>query len=144
MLPQYRQSRLFDAEFWRLALGLMLWGYFKKVVIADNAAVVANKIFALSGASFPVIWAGVFAFAVQIYADFSGYTDIARGTARFLGIYVLWAVYWRLLIFGQRLLGWLGVAQKIPWGAKVAITFGATCAGWLLFASEISGRSRTI
>ena len=64
----------------------MLWGYFKKVVIADNAAIVANKIFALTGRSFPVVWAGVFAFAVQIYADFSGYTDIARGTARLLGI----------------------------------------------------------
>ena len=64
----------------------MLWGYFKKVVVADNAAVVANKIFALTDTSFPVVWAGVFAFAVQIYADFSGYTDIARGTARLLGI----------------------------------------------------------
>lgn len=86
MLPQYRTSRKIDAETWRMALGLMLWGYFKKVVIADNAAVVANKIFALDGASFPIIWAGVFAFAVQIYADFSGYTDIARGTAKLLGI----------------------------------------------------------
>ena len=86
MLPQYRTERKCDAETWRIALGLMLWGYFKKVVIADNAAVVVNKIFALEGASFPIIWAGVFAFAVQIYADFSGYTDIARGTARLLGI----------------------------------------------------------
>ncbi|MEO5755154.1 MAG: MBOAT family O-acyltransferase, partial [Chthoniobacterales bacterium] len=86
MLPQYRNPRKIDAETWRIALGLMLWGYFKKVVIADNAAVVANKIFALTDSSFPVIWAGVFAFAVQIYADFSGYTDIARGTAKLLGI----------------------------------------------------------
>ncbi len=86
MLPQYRTERKCDAETWRIALGLMLWGYFKKVVIADNAAVVANKIFALTDTSFPIIWAGVFAFAVQIYADFSGYTDIARGTARLLGI----------------------------------------------------------
>src|SRR6476659_8987269 len=86
MLPQYRAPRKFDAEAWRTALGLMLWGYFKKVVVADNAAVVANKIFALTDTSFPVVWAGVFAFAVQIYADFSGYTDIARGTARLLGI----------------------------------------------------------
>ncbi len=86
MLPQYRAPRKIDAETWRIALGLILWGYFKKVVIADNAAVVANKIFALTDTSFPVIWAGVFAFAIQIYADFSGYTDIARGTARLLGI----------------------------------------------------------
>ena len=86
MLPQYRKTRKIDAETWRIALGLMLWGFFKKVVIADNAAVVVNKIFALTDTSFPVIWAGAFAFAVQIYADFSGYTDIARGTARLLGI----------------------------------------------------------
>src|SRR4029450_2765428 len=81
MLPQYRAPRKFDAEVWRSALGLMLWGYFKKVVVADNAAVVANKIFALTDTSFPVVWAGVFAFAVQIYADFSGYTDIEIGRA---------------------------------------------------------------
>ena len=54
--------------------------------MADNAAVIANKIFTLQDMSFPIIWAGVLAFAVQIYADFSGYTDIARGTARLLGI----------------------------------------------------------
>lgn len=208
MLPQYRCARKFDAETWRVALGLILWGYFKKVVIADNAAVVANKIFALTEPSFPLIWAGAFAFAVQIYADFSGYTDIARGTARLLGIdlmknfnhpylasspadfwrrwhislstwfrdyiyvplggnrggivrasfsllatftlsglwhgaswnYVIWAVYWGVLILLQRFVGWLGVAQKIPWSAKVAITFGATCFGWLLFRERDLGQ----
>jgi D-alanyl-lipoteichoic acid acyltransferase DltB (MBOAT superfamily) len=86
MLPQYLTPRQRDAESWRIALGLMLWGFFKKVVVADNAAVIANKIFTLQDMSFPIIWAGVLAFAVQIYADFSGYTDIARGTARLLGI----------------------------------------------------------
>ena len=86
MLPQYHRDRKFDPVDWRGALGLMLWGFFKKLVVADNAAFLANKVFALSHASFPVLWAGVLAFAVQIYADFSGYTDIARGTARLLGI----------------------------------------------------------
>ncbi|HET6643958.1 MAG TPA: hypothetical protein VFG65_00500, partial [Fimbriimonadales bacterium] len=85
MLPQFAGKRFFDAEIWRSALGLMLWGFFKKVVIADNAAIIANKVFALSAPSFPVLWAGVFAFTVQIYADFSAYTDIARGTARLFG-----------------------------------------------------------
>lgn len=85
MLPQFAGQRFFDAELWRGALGLMLWGFFKKVVIADNTAIIANKIFALSAPSFPVLWAGVFAFTVQIYADFSAYTDIARGTARLFG-----------------------------------------------------------
>ncbi len=86
MLPQYAAPRHFDAERWRNALGLMLWGFFKKVVIADNTAIIANKIFALSSPTFPVLWAGALAFTVQIYADFSAYTDIARGTARLLGI----------------------------------------------------------
>ena len=85
MLPQFSDHRYFNAELWRNALGLMLWGYLKKVVIADNCAIIANKIFALSSPSFPVLWAGVLAFTVQIYADFSAYTDIARGTARLLG-----------------------------------------------------------
>ncbi len=86
MLPQYSSPRYFNPELWRSALGLMLWGFFKKVVIADNLAIIANKIFALSAPTFPVLWAGVLAFTVQIYADFSAYTDIARGTARLLGI----------------------------------------------------------
>ncbi len=86
MLPQYHNRRIFDPTGWRAGLGLMLWGFFKKVVIADSVALVVNKIFALTSPSFPVVWAGVFGFAIQIYADFSAYTDIARGTARLLGI----------------------------------------------------------
>ena len=65
---------------------LMCWGFFKKLVIADNVGVIANKVFALSDPSFEMLWAGVFAFAIQIYADFSAYTDIARGTSRWLGL----------------------------------------------------------
>ena len=64
----------------------MCWGYFKKLVIADNVGVIANKVFALADPSFEMLWAGVFAFAIQIYADFSAYTDIARGASRWLGI----------------------------------------------------------
>ena len=54
-------------------------------MIADNVGVIANKVFALGDPTFPLLWAGVFAFAIQIYADFSAYTDIARGTSRWLG-----------------------------------------------------------
>lgn len=86
MLPQYHSRRMFVPAGWQSALSLMLWGYFKKLVIADQSAIIANKVFALVSPSFPVLWAGVFAFAIQIYADFSGYTDIARGSARLLGI----------------------------------------------------------
>ena len=71
------------------AFSLMMWGFFKKLVIADNVAVTANKVFALQDPSFPVLWAGVLAFCIQIYADFSAYTDIARATARLLG-FELW------------------------------------------------------
>ena len=85
LLPQVEAERRFSIP--RAASGfyLALWGYFKKLVIADNVGVIANKVFALQDPSFEVLWAGVFAFAIQIYADFSAYTDIARGTSRWLG-----------------------------------------------------------
>ena len=85
LLPQVEGERRFSIE--RAASGfyLMVWGFFKKLVIADNVGVIANKVFALSDPSFEVLWAGVFAFAIQIYADFSAYTDIARGSSRWLG-----------------------------------------------------------
>ncbi len=67
------------------ALILLVWGFFKKLVIADNVAVTANKVFALAAPSFPILWVGVLAFCIQIYADFSAYTDIARGSARLMG-----------------------------------------------------------
>ena len=60
--------------------------FFKKLVIADNVGVIANKVFALQSPEFYVLWAGVFAFGIQIYADFSAYADIARGVATWLGI----------------------------------------------------------
>ena len=85
LLPQVEEKRRFSID--RAASGfyLMVWGFFKKLVIADNVGVIANKVFALSDPSFEVLWAGVFAFAIQIYADFSAYTDIARGSSRWLG-----------------------------------------------------------
>lgn len=85
LLPQVEQPRVFSWDQARSALLLMIWGYFKKLVIADNVGIVANKVFALQAPGFWVLWAGVFAFAIQIYADFSAYSDIARGAARWLG-----------------------------------------------------------
>lgn len=71
----------------RRGLQLMLWGYFKKMVIADRAAIVADFVFShyldLSGFG---IAAGVFLYAIQDYADFSGCIDIARGCAKTMGI----------------------------------------------------------
>jgi alginate O-acetyltransferase complex protein AlgI len=85
LLPQVEEERRFSLPKAASGFYLMVWGFFKKLVIADNVGVIANKVFALSDPSFEVLWAGVFAFAIQIYADFSAYTDIARGASRWLG-----------------------------------------------------------
>ncbi|MBA2301836.1 MAG: MBOAT family protein [Acidobacteria bacterium] len=85
LLPQVEARRRFSSNAARTGLLKICWGFFKKLVIADNVGVVANKVFALSDPTFPILWAGVFAFAIQICADFSAYTDIARGTSRLLG-----------------------------------------------------------
>jgi D-alanyl-lipoteichoic acid acyltransferase DltB (MBOAT superfamily) len=85
LLPQVERPRRFSVDRATSGLSLMVWGYFKKLVIADNVGVIANKVFAIGDPSFEILWAGVFAFAIQIYADFSAYTDIARGASRWLG-----------------------------------------------------------
>ena len=85
LLPQVESRRRLSVERATSGLSLIVWGFFKKLVIADNVGVIANKVFALGDPSFEILWAGVFAFAIQIYADFSAYTDIARGTSRWLG-----------------------------------------------------------
>jgi alginate O-acetyltransferase complex protein AlgI len=85
LLPQVETPRRFSAEKAHSGFLLICWGFFKKLVIADNVGVIANKVFALADPTFYILWAGVFAFAIQIYADFSAYTDIARGTSRWLG-----------------------------------------------------------
>lgn len=85
LLRQMERPRRFDAHGAVDALFLILWGLMKKRVIADTAALYANKAFSLSDSTFPIIWSGVLCFGVQIFADFSAYTDIARGSARLLG-----------------------------------------------------------
>jgi alginate O-acetyltransferase complex protein AlgI len=87
LIPQLAQGADFRESHVQDGLRLMLVGFFKKVFVADNCALLANYAFdphtSLNG-----YWAvmGVVAFAFQIYADFSGYTDIARGSAKLLGI----------------------------------------------------------
>ena len=85
LLPQFERRRTFEPAAARDSALLVVWGLFKKLVIADNVGVIANKVFALESPEFFVLWAGVFAFAIQIYADFSAYTDIARGVAKWYG-----------------------------------------------------------
>lgn len=86
MLPQLRQPHGFDYGRVASGLRLMAWGMFKKVVIADRLALLANPVFdhPQRFGGLPLLLA-VAAFTGQIYADFSGYTDLARGAARVLG-----------------------------------------------------------
>ncbi|MDR2042122.1 MAG: MBOAT family protein [Tannerella sp.] len=87
LLPQFSRPRTFDYDRAVDGMRQMLWGFFKKIVVADNCALFANGVFenydTMSGSS---LFMGAFFFTVQIYGDFSGYSDIAVGTARLFGI----------------------------------------------------------
>ncbi len=87
LLPQFYVKRTFDHAKAADGMRQILWGLFKKVVIADNCAIHANEIFNNSH-SYPgsTLILGAIFFAFQIYGDFSGYSDIAIGTARLFGI----------------------------------------------------------
>lgn len=90
LLPQILKKREFDATKAADGLRQILWGLFKKMVIADNCAEYANTIFNNStGYSGATLALGSLFFAFQIYCDFSGYSDIALGTARLFGIDLL-------------------------------------------------------
>lgn len=86
LLPQFRQD--FDFDYDRVVGGIqqMMWGMFKKVVIADRLAAYVTEIYAMPGEEngFALLMATYF-FAFQIYCDFSGYSDIAIGAARVMG-----------------------------------------------------------
>ncbi len=86
LLPQFYKKRSFDYSQAVSGLRLILWGMFKKVVIADRLAEYVNIIYnnPSDHTGFSVILGTVF-FAFQIYCDFSGYSDIAIGTARLFG-----------------------------------------------------------
>jgi D-alanyl-lipoteichoic acid acyltransferase DltB (MBOAT superfamily) len=86
LLPQFEKKRLFDYAKSVDGLRLILLGLFKKMVIADNCALAVNEIFTnYSDYSGSTLFFGAFFFAFQIYGDFSGYSDIAIGSARLLG-----------------------------------------------------------
>lgn len=87
LLPQLKKERFFDYRNVTYGLKLMAWGYFKKLVIADVFATVVNKVY-----DNPYSYVGLVfiittvMFAIEIYCDFSGYSDIAIGCARLFGI----------------------------------------------------------
>lgn len=90
LLPQVEKPRVFQYTKAVDGLRQLLWGLFKKVVIADNCAIYANEIFnSPGGQSGSNLLLGAFFFTIQIYGDFSGYSDIALGTARLLGLELL-------------------------------------------------------
>jgi len=86
LLPQFRKPRLITLDMLRSGAWLILLGYFKKVVLADNMAPFTARLFenphAMHGTE---VLFGLYAFAFQIYGDFSGYSDIARGLANLMG-----------------------------------------------------------
>ncbi|HHO51237.1 MAG TPA: MBOAT family protein [Deltaproteobacteria bacterium] len=86
LLPQLERPRRFDPAQILSGITLASWGGFKKLVVADTLAPYIDKVFVLEEPSGPLIWSASIAFSIQIFADFSGYTDIARGTARMFGI----------------------------------------------------------
>ncbi len=85
LLPQVLNPRNTSRSDIYSGAQLAFWGFFKKMVIADNLAIVANSVFQARSPDGTMVVLGVYAFAFQIYCDFSGYTDIARGVARMLG-----------------------------------------------------------
>lgn len=90
LLPQIKKNRFFNHQKASDGLKQILWGWFKKVIIADQCAIIANDIFAnyedYNGGTLLI---GAVCFAFQIYGDFSGYSDMALGTARMLGFELL-------------------------------------------------------
>jgi alginate O-acetyltransferase complex protein AlgI len=86
MLTQFATKRSLTDERFHKGVELILWGLLKKLVIAGNIAVYVDVIFKMEKPSTLFALVGAFGFGIQIFADFSGYTDIARGSAKLLGI----------------------------------------------------------
>lgn len=86
LLPQFFQNKKIKSDLFVAGLQQMLWGFFKKMVIADNCAIIVDQIFnqapEYSGLT---LFIGAIFFGFQIYGDFSGYSDIAIGTAKLFG-----------------------------------------------------------
>lgn len=92
LLPQLAEKHAFSYDRMRAALLLMLWGFFKKLMVADPLGVFVGQIFGepkTYGSNGALMAAACVAFSIQIYCDFSGYTDIVRGSARLFGVDLL-------------------------------------------------------
>jgi alginate O-acetyltransferase complex protein AlgI len=86
LIPQFETVRPLNSYLFRSGAQLFLWGLFMKVVVADNVAPIANEAFGHAGTlDAGTALAGILAFTIQIYCDFCGYSNMARGLARCLG-----------------------------------------------------------
>ena len=87
LLPQIKSEKNFDYDMAAYGLKLMAWGYFKKLAIADVISVYVDRAYAnINTCTGLDLLIAVFFFTIQIYCDFSGYSDIAIGTAKLMGI----------------------------------------------------------
>lgn len=87
ILPQFKVNRKLSFKDTEHAIGQILWGLFKKMVVADNIGLAVSYCFANSGTlNSLTLYIGIVLFSFQIYADFSGYSEIARGVAKLFGI----------------------------------------------------------
>lgn len=89
LLPQIQAPRQIHSAHIETGLWLIFWGFFKKCVIADNLAVLVDQVFGASTFTGAASLLALYAFAFQIYCDFSGYSDIARGLAELMGIHLM-------------------------------------------------------
>jgi D-alanyl-lipoteichoic acid acyltransferase DltB (MBOAT superfamily) len=136
LLPQVCSRRRFDVRQFYDGSYLIFWGFLKKVVVADNLALLVNDLFgrwqSLDGG---LCLLAVYGFAFQIYGDFSGYTDIARGVGKCLGFEI--PLNFNLPYFATSpkdfwnrwhisLSDWLRDYLYIPLG-------GSRCGGWLVY-----------
>ena len=90
LLPQILKTRKFDFDQSLSGLRLVIWGLFKKIIIADTLAPIVDNIF-LNYEDYGggTLWLGLIYFSFQIYCDFSGYSDVAIGSARLFGIKIM-------------------------------------------------------
>ena len=90
LLPQFQRRRQFDYSMAVDGVRQMLWGFFKKVVVADNCAVYVDDVWSnIANQSGINLAMAAVLFSIQIYCDFSGYSDIAIGTAKLFGIHLM-------------------------------------------------------
>ncbi len=86
LLHQFKEEHRFDYDRVRQGLFLMGWGLFKKVAVADRLAALVDQVYRQQDAySGPALLAATYCFAIQIYCDFSGYSDMAIGAAKVMG-----------------------------------------------------------